>query len=353
MDLKNIDWKEFVFEDVFKISSTNSGIDKNKLINRSGRFPYITRTDKNNGIDFFIGTQNENVKVCTGNVLIIGLDTQTVFYQPHSFYTGQNIQILSNQNLNYFISLFLIPLIKKQIDKFSWGSNGATLTRLRRSKILLPVNADNQPDYTFMEQYMQLAHQRKTTKYLDYISILISHKKNFKAVEPLKQKQWSEFEVGKLFTIIQGKSKGLNHLEKREKGLNYLGATKSNNGVLAFVQAEGNEDMVQQGNCIAFIRNGEGSMGYAVYKAESFIATSDISVGYSANLNREIGLFITTISNKIRGKYNFGYKRSETRLKKEKLQLPINDLGEPDYEYMENYIRKIEFEKLNKYITRL
>ena len=63
-----------------------------------------------------------------------------------------------------------------------------------------------------------------------------------------------------------------------------------------------------------------------------------------------IGLFITTIADKVRGKYNFGYKRSDTRLKKEKLQLPIDKDGQPDFDYMVNYIKKLEYEKLKKYM---
>jgi hypothetical protein len=90
----------------------------------------------------------------------------------------------------------------------------------------------------------------------------------------------------------------------------------------------------------------------SIYKSEKFIATSDITVGYFQFLNREIGLFVTTIADRIRGKYNFGYKRSDTRLKKEIVQLPINKNGQPDYEYMENYIKRIEYDKLTKYLTR-
>lgn len=80
-----------------------------------------------------------------------------------------------------------------------------------------------------------------------------------------------------------GKSKGLNHLEKADFGISYLGATNLNNGVLSFVKAVDN--LVQKGNCIAFIRNGEGSMGYSVYKAEDFIATSDMTLAYSEHIN--------------------------------------------------------------------
>ena len=102
---------------------------------------------------------------------------------------------------------------------------------------------------------------------------------------------------------------------KDDKGISYLGATNSNNGVLCFV--ESSESMIHKGNCIAFIRIGEGSMGYSVYKGEDFIATSDISVGYNEHLIKYNGTFITTIADRVRGKYNFGYKRSANRLAKE------------------------------------
>jgi hypothetical protein len=163
---------------------------------------------------------------------------------------------------------------------------------------------------------------------------------------------WKHFLIRDLFPIlVPGKSKGLNHIEKVENGISYLGATNQNNGVLCFVTA--NKDLVQKGNCIAFIRNGEGSMGYSVYKAEDFIATSDMTLGYNENLNKYIGTFITTVADRIRGKYNFGYKRSATRLAKEVLTLPVDENGNPYWEYMENYMRRIENEQIFNYFKTL
>ena len=83
-------------------------------------------------------------------------------------------------------------------------------------------------------------------------------------------------------------------------------------------------------------------MGYSVYKAEDFIATSDMTLGYNKRLNRYTGTFITTIADRVRGKYNFGYKRSATRLSKEIITLPIDSNGMPDWTYMENFMRNIE-----------
>jgi len=94
MELTNKEWKEFVIGKIFDIYSTSSGIDKDKLMNVEGKIPYITRTDKSNGHDMYVGMQNSKYKTNKSHVITIGLDTQTVFYQESFFYTGQNIQIL-------------------------------------------------------------------------------------------------------------------------------------------------------------------------------------------------------------------------------------------------------------------
>lgn len=156
----------------------------------------------------------------------------------------------------------------------------------------------------------------------------------------LKDREWSEFRIGDLFSLKAGKGKGLNHLKIVPNGISYLGATNRNNAVLC--QVVQNNDLIQPGNCIAFIRNGEGSMGYSVYKAEPFIASSDLTLGYSDNLNKYVGLFITTVADTIRGKYNFNYKRSDSRLAKEILRLPASDSDNPDWGFMEDFVRERE-----------
>ena len=90
LDLHDREWLAIPLSSVFSIKSTSSGIDKNKLIYQSGKYPYVTRTDTNNGINDFICEQ-PFYGMDTGNCITVGLDTQTAFYQENSFYTGQNI----------------------------------------------------------------------------------------------------------------------------------------------------------------------------------------------------------------------------------------------------------------------
>jgi hypothetical protein len=88
-------------------------------------------------------------------VITIGLDTQTVFYQPSAFYTGQNIQVVRHQKLDKYNALFLIVAIKQLVKKFSWGSYGATLTRLRKGRLYLPADEKGKIDFAFMSDFMR------------------------------------------------------------------------------------------------------------------------------------------------------------------------------------------------------
>ncbi|MBR3425783.1 MAG: restriction endonuclease subunit S [Neisseriaceae bacterium] len=170
--LKEKQWGEFFITgeqiEILNLKASKSGIDKNKLIfsDKIKDIPYITRTDLNNGYSLFIGrTQQDKYKIDKGNVITIGLDTQTAFYQPHSFFTGQNIQVLSSDKLNKFIALFLVRILSIQLQKFNWGGNGATLGRLARTKILLPITQNGEPDYAFMENYTCNLMLKKYKKY--------------------------------------------------------------------------------------------------------------------------------------------------------------------------------------------
>lgn len=170
-------WKEFVFGKEFVIEATHSGIDKNKLNAKEGTIPYITRSDKDNGIDSCVSTQENKYSIDNGNVITIGLDTQTVFYQPSAFYTGQNIQIISHPQLDKYNAMFLIVAIKKLVEKFSWGSYGATLTRLKKGKLYLPATEDGHIDFTFMSDFMRTIEEDILSNTLSYFKNRLDAKK--------------------------------------------------------------------------------------------------------------------------------------------------------------------------------
>lgn len=133
--------------------------------------PYVTRTESNNGIAKFTEKSNSKFGVDKGGCITIGLDTQTVFWQPMDFITGQNIHIVTSDRLNADIAFFVIPIIKAQLEKFNWGGNGATLGRLKRSKLILPANKKGQPDWSYMEAIGKKKRIEKLDALVDFLKI--------------------------------------------------------------------------------------------------------------------------------------------------------------------------------------
>ena len=344
LDLLNKEWKEFTFEDVFQIASSSSSIDKNKLLNKSGGTPYITRTEKNNGYDSFVGVQSKNYTLDEGNVITVGLDTQTVFYQPCNFYTGQNIQVLKNSHLNKEVAQFLVPLIIKQMDKFNWGGNGATLTRLRRSKILLPAELRGNPDYTFMESYMKQKEREKLDRYTQYISKRITKLQDYKEVESLEDKEWKEFQIEDIFHVKSGVR--LTKADMKAGSKPFIGATDSNNGITAFTSSENNSQDI---NVLGV--NYNGSVVENFYHPYTALFTDDVKRLSFKHIegNKHHYLFVKAQILKQKSKYQYGYKFNARRMNKQKIMIPINNNSDPDYEYMENYMKRLEYKKLSEY----
>lgn len=98
---------------------------------------YVTRSQEYNGVTRIIPTQGQ--KPHPGGAITIGGATATVFYQPGPFYTGQDILLLRHPRMTETSAVVLMSLLRAQMGKFSWGSNGVTLARLRRLRILVPT----------------------------------------------------------------------------------------------------------------------------------------------------------------------------------------------------------------------
>jgi len=160
----------------------------------------------------------------------------------------------------------------------------------------------------------------------------------------LQDVEWTEFRIIDLFERFEN---GKCSNEKKQtipsnNGVSYLSATNLNNGVSSIVEKN---QLIQKGNCIMFINRGDGSAGLSVYKAENFISTTSNSFGYATWINRYTGMFVATVLNKFKKKYSFGYGRTEKRLKRDKISLPIDSSGDPNWKFMEDYVKTREEKK--------
>lgn len=342
MDLKNIKWGEFEIGKLFKVQIGKS-IDANKVNKHSGKTAYITRKENNNGLDGFINNRKENL-FSNVPVITIGNETAEPFVQTFPFYTGTKVNILSPfYKISSYSLSFIAMSLKSHKNKYSYSFT-INSTRLKKQKILLPINTKGEPDYVFMEQYMRQKEQDKKDKFQNYISKRILQVKDYKEVEPLNKKEWGEFFIEDIAQIISGKD--IYEAERKKGLIPYVSATANNNGIGYFV---GNTNETLEENCLSVNRN--GSVGYSFYHQYKALFSNDCRKLRLKNKSPFVGKFISRIITGQKDKYGYGYKMGTGRIKRQKILLPVDKKGQPDYEYMEHYIKKLEYEKLVKYLS--
>lgn len=332
MELKDKEWKAFFIEDIFKIKS---GVRLTKSNMKVGDIPFIGATDSNNGITEFISNKNSSLDK---NVLGVNYNGSVVhnFYHPYQAIFSDDVKRLSFKNIqgNKYLFLFVKTVILQQKSKYEYGYkfNG---TRMKRQKILLPINENGEPDYVFMEKYMRLKETELLEKYRQYISSKIKDLNS----EVDENIEWKEFEIGEIFQLTRGRRLIESHRMNGKTA--YYSASKSNNGLTDFIN---NPLFIMQDKIIV------STFCDAYFVKGRFTASDEITILSNNFVNEFSGKFIAKIINSNQNKYAFGRKAFSDRLIKQKIILPVNKKGNPDFEYMENYIKQIEQRKLRDYL---
>lgn len=280
----------------------------------------------NNGCDCYV-LNNDLSGIEKGNAIAIGDTTATCFYQGEDFVCGDHMVICRADWINLHTALFIVSMLKQEKYKYCYG-RAFKMELISNTILKLPAAADNTPDWNFMEQYIKsLKHKPLATANLGGYG---SH--------TLGVELWKPFKIKDLFVLQTGKA----HSEMLDEGddMPYIGAKKDDNGVMCHCAF--NPELAQKGNCIIFICNGQGSVGYANYMDRAFIGTTDIVAGYNDYLNQYNGLFIATVLCLERPKYSFG-RKWKTYLKDTKINLPVNREGKPDWSFMEAYMKSLPY----------
>ena len=168
-------------------------------------------------------------------------------------------------------------------------------------------------------------------------------KKNFK----LSDREWKEFRIGDLFEVTGSvTTKPQNLIENGF--IPRITCSATNNALDDFYQNKATE----KGGVLTV---DSATIGYVSYQSHDFIATDHvekITNKDNSYISRFIGLFEKQCIDKATiSKYGYGYKFAQERIKNQKILLPVSENGEPDYDFMENYIHELEQEKLSEYKT--
>lgn len=333
------------------IETTNSSIDGIRLIDDGEKsVPYITRSDANNGLARFVSAKNYEFGSDDGGCITVGLDTQTAFYQPHKFVTGQNVQVITGENISEDIAQFLVPILRQQMTaKFNWGGNGATLGRMKRLSVMLPVTNSGEPDYEYMAEYTQQKRDMMLAKYRVYVEARIAELGEVAEIPALDEKEWKPIFISSMFELVRGRENNMAMLEDGDTPL--ISAKANNNGLKGFVH---NPKKIIAGQCITLNNDGDGGAGLAYYQPANMALDSHVTALVPLiDMSAFVMLFIAKCISGLHGFFGHGLSISNPRAKRLRIMLPVTDSGEPDYKYMEQYFKNMMLRKYQQYLTFL
>ena len=344
LKLSDREWKEFKIEEVFEVGGTVTTKPQDLIAN--GTIPRVTCAAVNNGFDgLYRNEYTEEKNVITIDSATIG----SVFYQPFNFIATDHVEKLKLKYhlMNRYVGLFLKSTIDKaKGTKYDYGYKFSQ-TRIKRQTFELPVNKVGNPDYEFMEQFIKEREEKKRNEYLEYVK-----KKLSKIIPTIRETNWGgvantsykAFAIRDIFVECERGKRLVK--DKQVKGnIPYISSTAMNNGVDSFI---GNTDGVRKfKNCLSLANS--GSVGSCFYEPFEYVASDHITHLRNEEFNSFHYLFIATVLNRLKEKYNFNREISDKRIEKEKVILPQKNNG-IDYVFCENIVKHKMTQKYYDYI---
>jgi type I restriction enzyme M protein len=221
------------------------------------------------------------------------------------------------------------------------------------SEAYMETNYNNIKEENFINTIRNYVSFCFTTALIDFAENKSYNKTNI----GLNINSWKSFSYEDIFEIYGGyynkKPEEVNH-----GAIPFIGATERNNGVTSLHDietitttskdgSENNHDIsrkIFKGEEFITISN-NGSVGCAFYQPIDFTCSHDVNPIKlkKYKLNPYIAMFLCTLIELEKYRWAFGRKWRPIRMPKSQIKLPANSQGEPDWQFMENYIKSLPY----------
>lgn len=279
---------------------------------------FVARGSKNNGVVAKVRNVPD-IEPNPGNTISVsaGGSVMESFLQKEPYYSGRDVYYLRPK----------IALSDKQLLYYCMC--------LRANRFKFSYN--RQANKTLRE--LDIPSIQEIPGWVDAVAIPDKPKRDAVTEKAfyLNVNDWKQFPFDSVFEIKRGESAYVINLP--EGDVPYVSATSDNNGVTYRVRAANNK-----GSKITL--SYDGSIGEAFYQKDDFFASEKIAVLDLKNrtLNPYLAMFLITMIRVEKFRYNYGYKWSvDCRMKKAKIKLPCDSHGDPDWRFMEDYIKSLPY----------
>ena len=324
------EWKEFRVGELFEACLSKDDIQPKDFV--EGKIPLVSSGKENNGIIAFV--EDEKARLWEKNTLTIDMFGK-VFYQESPYFAvshGRVNILLPKISMTKGCLQFIGCAIEKVASQKYAFNEMCTGTKVLKNNIKLPSTPDGAPDWAYMESYMA----NLETKVADSLTMLQAAKDAEK--KKVDTREWREFRVGELFDAALSKD-DIQPKVIVEGNTPLVSSGKENNGMIALI--DNKNARLWEANTLTV-----DMFGKVFYQEQPYYAVSHGRVNIlmprmpmTKHCMQFIGCAIERVTS---DKYAFSEMCTGTKLLKDVILLPKDKTGQPDWAYMEEYMRKVE-----------
>lgn len=242
-------------------------------------------------------------------------------YQAGACAIDENCLVLSPRELlTRDVLLYYVTAIRRAANMFSYGR---VMTIDRLGGLRVPALIDL-PDWVIKRKPMAL----------DFLAEAGLANPD---TTPVDTRAWESFKYTDLFNIVRGQGPSLSKAKDSPGSVPYVTASDKNNGVSTWTALT----RKHPGWCLTVATN--GSVGECFVQPEAFLASSDVAVLVPKTEIPAEGLFFvaTLIRREGKLKYGYGRKWGLGRMQDSEVRLPVDEVGQPDWNYMKDFVRAL------------
>lgn len=335
-------WGKFRIGDLFEVLK---GSRLTKADKKDGNINFVSTSIFNNGVINKIGN-NEHIHPANTIVVVYdGHATGRAYYQDEPYWASDSVNVLYPKfTLTRNIAMYLITIFETVGKEFVY-TNKWTQEKMIQTFLSLPITSSGEPDWDYMESYMKVVMDESEKNIA-----------NLKKIDDTKQSidvnGWGEFRIGDLLNMEKqielSPIDAFNNNTQNEIMYPFYGQSSVNNGIIDYYYL--GEDLLNNINsehCIMIHSNTH--LAYYVntpfYLKDGHGATTIFT---NEHLTESSTFFIITVLNKAMfDKFDYDTKATKENLENLIIKLPIASSGEPDWDYMEFYMKAIMEETEN------
>lgn len=321
-------WKPFRVGDLFDVTGSKT-TPKNALhLDDAASYPYVTTQATDNGVFSRSDKYTEDGNVLTVDSAVIG----SCFYQAEPFTASDHVEkLVPRFAMSDNVGLFLSCVMTKYAGYYDYSyAQKRSQTVLRNEVILLPATPDGEPDWAYMETYMQQVLDREEM-FAEHLASLTAEAVADGHV--VDTSAWKAFKMTDGLGFVCHHGSRLNKSARIDGDIPFVTAGFENRGVSQFI---GNDVAVYSdaitvdmfGNC--FFQQGQCAGDDNVY----FFVNNAIS--------HYCKLFLSSaIYASVANRFDYSSQFRQSDADSLSVFLPVTSDGVPDWAYMEQYMKDV------------